>query len=156
MSQLLGPNFPQHHRTSSWDRPYRPPPHSTASWARSPARLGPFSVQHELAEATPKGAAREQHRTQLHDQLQHPASRTNLRSHLGKGQSAMASPGFGRRGRRIIQATSGPLLFLSVGKQSSRFLVPAGKTCSRRRRSAFPNSAYGELRAPLCTFKMGY
>lgn len=111
---ISGPQLPPTSpHPSPWDRPYRPPPHSTASWARSPARLGPFSIQHELAEATPKGAAREQHRTQLHDQLQHPASRANLRSHLGKGQSATASPGSGRLGRRLIQVTSGPLLFFS-------------------------------------------
>lgn len=73
-----------------------PPPRSAAAWARSPARLGPFSVQHELAEAAPEGAAREQHRTQLHDQLQHPPSRAHLRRHLGEGQSAAASLPTGR------------------------------------------------------------
>lgn len=44
-----------------------PPP---TAGARSPARLGPLGVQHELAEAAPEGAACEQHRAQLHEQLQ--------------------------------------------------------------------------------------
>lgn len=76
-----------------------PPPRSGTARTRSPARLGPLSIQHELAEAAPEGAACEQHRTQLHDQLQHPPSRTHLRRHLEKGQSAAASPG-GQGGRR--------------------------------------------------------
>lgn len=37
--------------------------------ASSPARLCPLGVQHELAEAAPEGAACEQHRAQLHEQL---------------------------------------------------------------------------------------
>ena len=76
-----------------------PPPQSATARTRSPARLGPLSIQHELAEAAPEGATCEQHRTQLHDQLQHPPSRTRLRRHLEKGQSAAASPG-GQGGRR--------------------------------------------------------
>lgn len=44
-----------------------PPP---TAGARSPARLGPLGVQHELAEAAPERAACEQHRAQLHEQLQ--------------------------------------------------------------------------------------
>ena len=95
--QPKGPNFfPTSPHPRSWGGPYRPPPRSAAAWARSPARLGSFSVQHELAEAAPEGAACEQHRTQLHDQLQHPPSRTHLRRHLGEGQSAAASLPTGR------------------------------------------------------------
>lgn len=77
-----------------------PPPHSATARTRSPARLGPLSIQHELVEAAPEGAACEQHRTQLHDQLQHPPSRTHLRRHLEEGavrRSLTRRPGKGRR-----------------------------------------------------------
>lgn len=91
-----------------------PPPHSATARTRSPARLGPLSIQHELAEAAPEGAACEQHRTQLHDQLQHPPSRTHLRRHLEEGQSAAASPGGqGKAGARMRRATSGSRGFYS-------------------------------------------
>lgn len=141
LPQPKGPNFfPTSSHPRSWDWPYRPPPHSAAAWARSPARFGPLSVQHELAEAAPEGAACEQHRTQLHDQLQHPPSRTHLRRHLGEGQSAAASPPTGRPARggdTQLPALAerrgwelGAVSFPPDGKPCSRSLVPDRSRCS--------------------------
>lgn len=140
--QPKGPNFfPTSPHPRSWGGPYRPPPRSAAAWTRSPARLGPFSVQHELAEAAPEGAACEQHRSELHDQLQHPPSRAHLRRHLGEGQSAAASPPTGKPAPGCATQLPGLAarrrvwggvqhFFPSDGKQLSRYLVPDRRRCS--------------------------
>lgn len=133
-----------------------PPPRSAAARACSPARLGPLSVQHELAEAAPERAACEQHRTQLHDQLQHPPSRTYLRRHLEEGQSAAASPR-GQGGRREdathnFRLSRGFFPPTSVRKQSSRSLVLDRRRCSCCR-VVFP-SDHGGSRVPSCSCKV--
>lgn len=122
-----------------------PPP---TAGARSPARLGPLGVQHELAEATPEGAACEQHRAQLHEQLQYPSSRTHLRRHLGEGQSATASTGSGRPALGVRHVTSGLAGFVfnpSVGKQASCSVVL--DRCPSNRVQPFPRpmEAYSPL-----------